>query len=198
MIKSFVTGFGRIGEQRELKKVLENFWAGKTDEATLQDTAKTLRARHWEYQKNAAISAISVNDFSFYDLVLDNIITFGCVPPRFANLSGLEQYFALARGNKSGVAMEMTKWFNTNYHYIVPELCLETEFKLNSGKIISEYKEAKANGVKVIFVAPQFSKKSANLIAKETGSKVVEIDQLPIDWDSEIRKTAEIFAKSLK
>ena len=80
----------------------------------------------------------------------------------------------------------------------MPELCLETEFKLNSGKIIAEYKEAKANGVKVIFVAPQFSKKSANLIAKETGSKVVEIDQLPIDWDSEIRKTAEIFAKSLK
>ncbi|MFL1707516.1 5-methyltetrahydropteroyltriglutamate--homocysteine S-methyltransferase [Campylobacter sp. MOP7] len=148
MIKSFVTGFARIGEQRELKKVLENFWVGKTDEATLQDTAKKLKARHWDYQKNAGISAISVNDFSFYDLVLDNIITFGCVPPRFASLSGLEQYFALARGNKSGVAMEMTKWFNTNYHYIVPELCSDSEFSLNSSKIIAEYNEAKINGVK--------------------------------------------------
>lgn len=148
MIKSYVTGFGRIGEQRELKKVLENFWAGKTDENALQDTAKILRARHWDYQKSAEISAISVNDFSFYDLVLDNIVAFGCIPPRFKNLSGLEQYFALARGNKTGVALEMTKWFNTNYHYIVPELDRQSKFELNASKILNEYKEAKAEGVK--------------------------------------------------
>ncbi|MDO5046494.1 5-methyltetrahydropteroyltriglutamate--homocysteine S-methyltransferase [Campylobacter sp.] len=148
MIKSYVTGFGRIGEQRELKRALESFWAGKIDEEALKDTAKTLRARHWGYQKDAEISAISVNDFSFYDLMLDNIITFGCVPPRFKNLSGLEQYFALARGSKTGVALEMTKWFNTNYHYIVPELDRETKFELNASKILSEYKEAKEQGVK--------------------------------------------------
>ena len=73
---------------------------------------------------------------------------FGATPPRFANLSGLEQYFACSRGNKSGVAMEMTKWFNTNYHYIVPELSSESKFSLKADKILNEYKEAKANGVK--------------------------------------------------
>ncbi|WP_107797462.1 5-methyltetrahydropteroyltriglutamate--homocysteine S-methyltransferase, partial [Campylobacter concisus] len=114
----------------------------------LQETAKTLRQRHWKYQQDAGISAISINDFSFYDLMLDNIIAFGATPPRFANLSGSEQYFACSRGNKSGVAMEMTKWFNTNYHYIVPELSSESKFSLKADKILNEYKEAKANGVK--------------------------------------------------
>ena len=80
--------------------------------------------------------------------MLDNIIAFGATPPRFANLSGLEQYFACSRGNKNGVAMEMTKWFNTNYHYIVPELSSESKFSLKADKILNEYKEAKANGVK--------------------------------------------------
>lgn len=127
---------------------MENFWAGKSDESALEETAKILRARHWNYQQQAEISAISVNDFSFYDLVLDNIITFGCVPPRFKNLSGLEQYFALARGHKTSVALEMTKWFNTNYHYIVPELDRDTKFELNASKILNEYKEAKAEGIK--------------------------------------------------
>jgi len=150
MIKSYVLGFLRIGEKRELKRALEGFWAGKEgfSEENLQETAKTLRQRHWKYQQDAGISAISVNDFSFYDLMLDNIIAFGATPPRFANLSGLEQYFACSRGNKNGVAMEMTKWFNTNYHYIVPELSSESKFSLKADKILNEYKEAKANGVK--------------------------------------------------
>lgn len=126
MIKSYVTGFARIGEQRELKRALEAYWSGKADEASLQKCAKELRVRHWKYQKDAGIDVISSNDFSFYDLVLDTIFTLGCVPPRFVGLSGLEQYFALARGSKNAVAMEMTKWFNTNYHYIVPELSRES------------------------------------------------------------------------
>ena len=150
MIKSYVTGFPRIGEKRELKRALEGLWAGKEgfSEENLLSVAKTLKNRHWQYQKDAEISAISVNDFSFYDLMLDSIIAFGAVPPRFANLSGREQYFACARGNKTGVAMEMTKWFNTNYHYIVPELSAETTFKLDASKILAEYEEAKAAGVK--------------------------------------------------
>ncbi|WP_103594704.1 5-methyltetrahydropteroyltriglutamate--homocysteine S-methyltransferase [Campylobacter concisus] len=150
MKKSYVLGFPRIGEKRELKRALEGFWAGKEgfSEENLQEAAKTLRQRHWKYQQDAGISAISVNDFSFYDLMLDNIIAFGATPPRFANLSGLEQYFACSRGNKSGVAMEMTKWFNTNYHYIVPELSSESKFSLKADKILNEYKEAKVNGVK--------------------------------------------------
>lgn len=149
MIKSYVTGFARIGEQRELKKALEAYWSGKIDEASLQKVAKELRIRHWKYQKDAGIDIISSNDFSFYDLVLDAIFTLGCVPPRFAGLSGLAQYFALARGSENAVAMEMTKWFNTNYHYIVPELSSESIFSLNADKIIAEYTEAKTEvGIK--------------------------------------------------
>nr|WP_315015528.1 5-methyltetrahydropteroyltriglutamate--homocysteine S-methyltransferase [uncultured Campylobacter sp.] len=150
MIKSYVTGFPRIGEKRELKRALEGLWSKKEgfSEENLLSVAKTLKNRHWQYQKDAEISAISVNDFSFYDLMLDAIVAFGAVPSRFANLSGLERYFACARGNEKGVAMEMTKWFNTNYHYIVPELSAQTSFKLDASKIINEYEEAKAAGVK--------------------------------------------------
>ena len=150
MIKSYVTGFPRIGEKRELKRALEGLWSKKEgfSEENLLSVAKTLKNRHWQYQKDAEISAISVNDFSLYDLMLDAIVAFGAVPLRFANLSGLEQYFACARGNEKGVAMEMTKWFNTNYHYIVPELSAQTSFKLDASKILAEYKEAKAAGVK--------------------------------------------------
>lgn len=143
-MKNYITGFPRIGEQRELKRALEGFWAGKIDETNLQAVAKELRIKHIKYQYERGIDLISVNDFSFYDLMLDNIITFGAIPSRFQNLNGLEQYFALARGSKDAVAMEMTKWFNTNYHYIVPEITKDTNFTLNLDKILSEYKEAKS------------------------------------------------------
>ena len=143
-MKNYITGFPRIGEQRELKRALEGFWAGKIDEASLQAVAKELRIKHIKYQDERGIDLISANDFSFYDLMLDNIITFGAIPSRFQNLNDLEQYFALARGSKDAVAMEMTKWFNTNYHYIVPEITKDTNFTLNLDKILSEYKEAKS------------------------------------------------------
>ena len=143
-MKNYITGFPRIGEQRELKRALEGFWAGKIDEASLQAVAKELRIKHIKYQDERGIDLISANDFSFYDLMLDNIITFGAIPSRFQNLNGLEQYFALARGSKDAVAMEMTKWFNTNYHYIVPEITKDTKFSLNLDKILSEYREAKS------------------------------------------------------
>ena len=143
-MKNYITGFPRIGEQRELKRALEGFWAGKIDEASLQAVAKELRIKHIKYQDERGIDLISANDFSFYDLMLDNIITFGAIPSRFQNLNGLEQYFALARGSEDAVAMEMTKWFNTNYHYIVPEITKDTKFSLNLDKILSEYKEAKS------------------------------------------------------
>ncbi|WP_169753143.1 5-methyltetrahydropteroyltriglutamate--homocysteine S-methyltransferase [Campylobacter mucosalis] len=150
MIKSYVTGFPRIGEKRELKRSLEGLWSKKEgfSQDSLDQTAKTLRARHWEYQKNANIDVISSNDFSLYDIMLDTIFMLGCVPFRFRGLSGNELYFSMARGNNSAVAMEMTKWFNTNYHYIVPELHKGTEFNLNSQKVINEYNEAKAQGIK--------------------------------------------------
>lgn len=156
MSKSFITGFPRIGEQRELKFALESFWAGKSDFSEVERVAKELKARHWKYQKDAHIDFISANDFSYYDLMLDNIITFGAIPPRFDGLSGTELYFSMARGNKTSVAMEMTKWFNTNYHYIVPELSKETKFSLNPTKILNEYKEAKAEGItpKINLIGP--------------------------------------------
>lgn len=147
-MKSYVTGFPRIGEQRELKKALESFWAGKCELSALEKVADELKDRHIKYQLDAWTGLISVNDFSFYDLMLDNSVLFGAVPERFANLSGEEQYFAMARGNKDAVAMEMTKWFNTNYHYIVPEISANTKFSLNADKILNEYKAAKNNDFK--------------------------------------------------
>ncbi|MDA3055135.1 MULTISPECIES: 5-methyltetrahydropteroyltriglutamate--homocysteine S-methyltransferase [unclassified Campylobacter] len=147
-MKSYITGFPRIGEQRELKKALESFWAGKCELGALEKVADELKDRHIKYQLEAWTGLISVNDFSFYDLMLDNSVLFGAVPERFANLSGVEQYFAMARGNKDAVAMEMTKWFNTNYHYIVPEISKNTKFSLNADKILNEYKAAKNNDFK--------------------------------------------------
>jgi 5-methyltetrahydropteroyltriglutamate--homocysteine methyltransferase len=148
MSKNYVIGFPRIGEQRELKKVLESYWAQNTCFEDVQKTASELKQRHWNYQKDAGIDYISSNDFSLYDNMLDMAVTLGAIPQRFQALKNEELYFSMARGNKGAVAMEMTKWLNTNYHYIVPELSIEDEYKLNGTKIINEYKEAHAYGIK--------------------------------------------------
>lgn len=148
MSKNYVVGFPRIGEQRELKKVLELFWAGETDFSEVEKIALELKVRHWNYQKKSGIDFISSNDFSLYDNVLDTAIMLGAIPQRFKDLENEELYFSMARGNKYTVAMEMTKWFNTNYHYIVPELSSADNYELNATKVINEYKEAKALGIK--------------------------------------------------
>ncbi|PPK60228.1 methionine synthase (B12-independent) [Malaciobacter marinus] len=148
MSKNYVIGFPRIGEKRELKKVLESFWSGEVDFGEVKYVANELKKRHWAYQKSAKVEYISSNDFSYYDNMLDTTILLGAIPQRFENLEDEELYFAMARGNKDAVAMEMTKWFNTNYHYIVPEISKNTKFKLNSKKVISEFKEAKDFAVK--------------------------------------------------
>ncbi|PUE65021.1 5-methyltetrahydropteroyltriglutamate--homocysteine S-methyltransferase [Arcobacter caeni] len=148
MSKNYVIGFPRIGEKRELKKVLEKYWAKQTDFNEVKYVAEQLKKRHWNYQKEAKIEFISSNDFSYYDNMLDTSILLGAIPKRFENLKDEELYFAMARGNETCVAMEMTKWFNTNYHYIVPEISKETSFKLNSKKVIEEYKEARELGIK--------------------------------------------------
>ena len=148
MQKNYVTGFARIGEKRELKKVLESFWSNSCSFSDVEEVAHDLKKRHWSYQKDAGITYISSNDFSLYDNMLDLSITLGAIPQRFRALDGEDLYFAMARGNKDLTACEMTKWFNTNYHYIVPELSLEDEYKLNATKIINEYNEAKALGIK--------------------------------------------------
>lgn len=148
MEKTYIIGFPRIGEKRELKFALEDFWSGKISFDELNIVAKKLKEKHWNYQKKARIDFVSSNDFSFYDNMLDTSVMLGAIPERFKNLDKEELYFAMARGNKTNVAMEMTKWFNTNYHYIVPELNRNMEFKLDATKIISEYNEAKEIGVK--------------------------------------------------
>ena len=156
MSQNYVIGFPRIGEQRELKKVLEKFWAKETDFGEVEKIASALKARHWNYQRDAGIDFISSNDFSLYDNMLDTAIMLGAIPQRFKGLDSETLYFAMARGNKDAVAMEMTKWFNTNYHYIVPELSREDSYRLNVGKILKEYQEAKALGIttKVNLIGP--------------------------------------------
>ncbi len=154
---TYVVGFPRIGEQRELKKALEAYWSGKISQDELKQTASDLRKRHWTYQKNAGIDMISVNDFSFYDNMLDMTVMLNAVPERYKDIENcMDRYFAMARGDDNHKAMEMTKWFNTNYHYIVPELDINMDFKPNIDKIILEYKEAKELGIepKVNIIGP--------------------------------------------
>jgi 5-methyltetrahydropteroyltriglutamate--homocysteine methyltransferase len=147
-INTLVTGFPRIGEKRELKKALESYWAQKISSEDLHRTASEIRKRNWLYQKNNGIDLISINDFSLYDNMLDTVVMLDAVPERFIDISDkTEQYFAMARGCSKAVAMEMTKWFNTNYHYIVPELSEKIKFRADISKIVLEYNEAKAIGI---------------------------------------------------
>src|ERR1700735_4288762 len=143
-------GFPRIGSHRELKTALESFWSGASNAEALLKTAASLRARHWVLQQKAGIDHIPSNDFSLYDQMLDTIAMVGAVPERFAHQDGavpLEPYFAMARGRQDAHAMEMTKWFDTNYHYIVPELSADSRFTLASHKALDEYREAKFLGI---------------------------------------------------
>lgn len=152
-MRTHILGYPRIGSKRELKKACENYWAGKTTQNELIETGKTLRNQHWTLQKEAGVDLIPCNDFSFYDQVLDLSLALGAIPERYKVLESneLDLYFAMARGyQKDGhdiTAMEMTKWFDTNYHYIVPEFYKNQKFKLNSNKILGEYQEAKALGI---------------------------------------------------
>ena len=143
-------GFPRIGHHRELKQALENFWSGAIGTLELHKIAAALRARHWFAQKQAGIDHIPSNDFSLYDQMLDTIVMLGAVPERFGHSGGpvsLELYFAMARGCQDAAAMEMTKWFDTNYHYIVPELAAGTQFSSGGGKALEDYNEAKFLGI---------------------------------------------------
>ncbi|MGE8286498.1 MAG: 5-methyltetrahydropteroyltriglutamate--homocysteine S-methyltransferase [Stenotrophomonas sp.] len=147
-------GFPRIGARRELKHALESYWRGETDAAQLQATAAELRARHWRLQRDAGVDVPPSNDFSLYDQVLDTAVLFDAIPQRYralAQRAPLDGYFAMARGlQRDGVdlhALEMTKWFDTNYHYLVPELTQDQAFTLHADKPLSEYREARALGI---------------------------------------------------
>lgn len=143
-------GYPRIGSNRELKKASELYWAGQLSAEELLAVGKNIRKENWQLQAESGIDLIPSNDFSFYDQVLDLTLTLGAIPERYNDFAktntSIDLYFAMARGSqKNGqdvVAMEMTKWFDTNYHYIVPEFTKNQKFTLFSEKIINEFKEA--------------------------------------------------------
>lgn len=148
-----IIGFPRIGEKRELKFATEKYFKKEIDEAELQATAKKLRRHNWQLLQDAEIDQIPSNDFSFYDNTLDTAFLFNLVPQEVQQLplSELDKYFALARGYQGELgnvlAWPMKKWFNTNYHYLVPQFTKDTKFKVTGTKIFDEFNEAKAAGI---------------------------------------------------
>src|SRR5688572_21251210 len=156
-------GFPSIGANRELKRATEGYWSGKVPRADLLKVGAELRATHWRLQGQAGLDLIPSNDFSYYDRVLDTCAMVGAVPPRYDWAGGpvdLDTYFAMARGvqgrGRDVVAMEMTKWFDTNYHYIVPEFEPGQAFRLSTTKVIDEFREAVALGfhTKPVLIGP--------------------------------------------
>ncbi|MFL5303702.1 MAG: 5-methyltetrahydropteroyltriglutamate--homocysteine S-methyltransferase [Polyangia bacterium] len=149
-------GHPRIGAQRELKATLEAYWAGRASREELEETGRELRRRHWLAMRAAGMDHVPCNDFSFYDHVLDAAIATGIVPPRYRVVADpLARMFAMARGLQDRAtgadlpALEMTKWFDTNYHYLVPELEPDQVFRLDPTKILGEVREARALGIPV-------------------------------------------------
>lgn len=154
MLKTATLGFPRIGANRELKKAIESYWKGAISIDELKQISSEIKSKNWQTQEAAGIHFVPSNDFSFYDQILDSIALFGAIPDRFKFEGGnvdLDLFFAMARGaQKDGIdvtAMEMTKWFDTNYHYIVAEFNKNQEFRLSSTKIFNDYLEAKNLGI---------------------------------------------------
>jgi 5-methyltetrahydropteroyltriglutamate--homocysteine methyltransferase len=181
MVQAANLGYPRFGAKRELKKVLESYWSGKITEAELLQTGQHLRLTHWQFQQAAGIDIIPSNDFSFYDQVLDTTWMVGAMPERYRelNTASYESYFAMARGFQRGSldipAMEMTKWFDTNYHYIVPEIAPGQSFHLASTKIIDEFLEAKNAGIhsRPVLLGPV-----SYLLLSKTVSNLIPIEQI--------------------
>jgi 5-methyltetrahydropteroyltriglutamate--homocysteine methyltransferase len=143
-----VTGSPRIGPKRELKRATESYWKGNTSRADLEKVAATIRHDTWAQLAAAGLDSVPVNTFSYYDQVLDTAVLLGALPERVQAVSDdLDRYFAAARGSKDIAPLEMTKWFDTNYHYIVPEIGPKTKFALHPEKVLSELKEAQDQGI---------------------------------------------------
>ena len=180
-------GYPRIGNHRELKKACEQYWAGRITAAALHETAAQIRRQNWQLQHQLGIDMIPVNDFALYDHVLDTALLFGAIPDRYQpllqnkQLSETDLLFAMARGyQKDGfdiTAMEMTKWFDTNYHYIVPEFVPDQQFAILSNKIFAEYEEARALGIeaKPVILGPV----SFLLLGKEKAKGFHRLELLP-------------------
>ena len=153
-IQTAVLGFPRIGPDRELKRALESFWREETTAGELQQVAARLRRRQLDAAAGAGIDVLPSNDFSLYDHVLDAALLVGAVPDRFAGFAAgsLELTFAMARGAEGTVPLEMTKWYDTNYHYLVPEIGPETNFALCADKPLGEL--AEAPGTRPVLIGP--------------------------------------------
>src|SRR5690606_29001583 len=214
-------GFPRIGIRRELKRALEAFWRGDATATQLQEQARDLRHRHWQLQHAAGADVVPCGDFSLYDHVLDTAFLLDAIPQRYralADADPLQGYFAMARGvQKDGVdlpALEMTKWFDTNYHYLVPELEATQAFRLRGDKPVAEFLEATAAGVRArpvllgpvsflllsktvdgserLALLPQLLPAYAELLAKlgAAGADWVQIDEPCLAQDQDARAHA--------
>lgn len=173
-------GFPRIGARRELKQALEAYWRQDIDVKQLQHQAKAIREHHWLAQKEIGIDLIPVGDFALYDHVLNMTALLGAIPERFhsnQNETILNTYFAMARGASHQPAMEMTKWFNTNYHYIVPEFNKRSQFQITSEQLFDEIAEAQTLGItpKVVLIGPL----TYLFLGKETDADFNRLDLLP-------------------
>jgi 5-methyltetrahydropteroyltriglutamate--homocysteine methyltransferase len=177
-------GFPRIGPYRELKKALESYWSGAIGAEDLERTGAELRERHWRFQAGHGIDHVPCGDFSFYDQVLDMAQLLGAIPPRHRggpDTTQLQQYFAMARGGAFGganvTALEMTKWFDTNYHYLVPELAVDQQFALSSTRLVDQLGEARALGIEArpVVLGPV----SFLLLSKGTGESGDPLALLP-------------------
>ena len=158
-MKTHTLGFPRIGAQRELKFALERHWRGESLPDVLPQVAQDLRARHWLAQRHAGLDFVSTGDFALYDTVIDHALMFGAVPARFGFGDGpltMDQQFALARGNAGQPALEMTKWFDTNYHFLVPELAADQAFTLHAEAWLDAVREAEHRGLtpKPVLIGP--------------------------------------------
>ncbi len=210
MLKTSSLGFPRIGANRELKKAIESYWKKALPLSELLKTANEIRVNNWQKQKIAGIHYIPSNDFSFYDQVLDHIALFGAIPQRFIDSFKLKNnqnidvdlLFAMARGaQRDGIdvtAMEMTKWFDTNYHYIVAEFTKNQKFKLSSSKIFDEFLEAKKIGIETrpVILGPV----TFLLLGKSVdGSEKLElIDNLLSAYEELFKKLEEIGVKDIQ
>ncbi|MEV4318815.1 5-methyltetrahydropteroyltriglutamate--homocysteine S-methyltransferase [Actinocrispum sp. NPDC049592] len=179
MIGSTVLGYPRIGPRRELKRALEQYWPGKLEVGGLRAVARDLRRDTWTTLAGSGLDSVPGNTFSYYDQVLDTTMLFDALPQRFRDLglNGLDTYFAMARGHDRVPAMELTKWFDTNYHYLVPELGPETVFRLTGDKPVAEYQEARSIGVETrpVLIGPV----TYLLLAKGNGIDPLDLlDQL--------------------
>ena len=202
MMKTSVIGFPRVGTLRELKFASEKYFRHEITAQELTETAADLRHRHWMTQVAAGIGFIPCNDFSFYDIVLDTAVLLGIVPKRYRelNVSKLDTYFAMARGyqGESGdvKALAMKKWFNTNYHYIVPEIEDDTVISLDSEKLIGEYEEARELGIKTKpmvtgpytmlklcrYVGSKNAEDFADDVAEAYRQLIAECDEENVEW----------------